>query len=165
MQNGTSLLELLIYLLCTVLISTLGGHLALSYMLEARQRTARVDAWVQLALALDRVHDDLKLAPADSLLWKKRTAEVLIFRLGQKDCGWYCQRGRIVRITGIYDKNENHWSERASSVILDAAESLRFRCKHRDDKLSGVKVSITKKCGKRLLHLDCFTAIKEKSHE
>lgn len=162
MKRGTSLLELLIYLCCTMLIGTLAGHLAFCYAQESRERTSRIDGWLQLALALDRLHEDLKRAPKDPSLWKKRTSHALIFMLGKNDCGWFLERGRVVRVTGVYNKTTQRWSDRATSVILDLAASLTFRCKHGfDGELSGVKATMTKKCGKRLLNLDCFTALRE----
>lgn len=160
MKQGTTLLELMVYVACTVLIASLAGQLALSYVQEARQRALRIDTWVQLALALDRLHADLRLAPQDPSLWKKRSTTMLIFPLGQYDCGWCIEHGRLVRVTGIYDTTAHHWAQRATSTVLDAADCI-FRCTHDGTHIVGIKATLAKKCANCIVSLDCFTALKK----
>lgn len=164
-RAGSSLIELLVYLSCGVIICCLIGQVALTITRAARVQTSVVEAWVTVALALDRLHEDLKKAPSDFRQWKVRSAHALIFTLKNRsehrDYGWYRDKGRLVRVVGTYNKETACWSHRAMSIVLDAAESITFRFDHyNEEQLAGVKVTLTKRIKNHEIKLSSYTCLK-----
>ena len=74
----------------------------------AKERTAFADQWIQMAIALQHILDDLKQTSTDTSLWKKRAGDECVFQLGKKDCGWMISNGRLVRTTGMYCAKLTH---------------------------------------------------------
>lgn len=146
MRKGTSLLEVVVYLACCVLISTLAGHMILSVHKTIHDRRVAMDAALSGSLALNRMLEDLKKASVHHERWKLREKDAVIFSLNHQDCGWFVSKGRLIRVTGIYNKHTTTWSERAVSVILDSVESLSFAYRHNTPTiLAGVKISLALK--------------------
>ncbi len=159
MKKGSSLLEAVVYLACCALITSLAGHVVLSMRKAVQERTQTADAWIALGLAMNRLLADLKQAPADSLSWKQREKGRVVFPLQGKDCGWFIDKGRLIRATGRYSAATESWSERATSVVLDSVDSLSFRFRHHSSsQLAGVRVLIAMKHGNRIIDLEAFAA-------
>ena len=159
---GTSLVEILVYIACTVLTCSLAGQLAYTVSKNGRERSRHADAWIQIALALHQILDDIKLTSSDPLIWKKRDASNFIFSRSGIDCGWCIERGRLVRITGIYNSLLQSWSKRATSVILDAVELLEFDYRYSSQApfaLIGIRTHLAMKNGTKIISLDGFAAI------
>ena len=131
MRQGTTLFEVVVYIACCLVICSLAGHLSLTLRKTAQERIQIADTWVSLSLALNRLVDDLKRAPCNPLYWKKRMKTEIIFSLNGNDYGWLLNKGRLIRITGMYNTDLEKWSKRATSVILNSVEMLSFRFSHR----------------------------------
>ncbi len=159
MKRGSSLLEVVVYLGCCALITSLAGHVVLNIRKAAQERTQTADAWIALGLAMNRLLSDLKHAPSDPVTWKQREKGKVVFPLQGKDCGWFIDKGRLIRVTGRYAPCTQSWSERATSVVLDSVESLSFRFRHHSpSQLAAVRVMIAVKQGNRIIDLEAFVA-------
>lgn len=159
---GTSLVEVLVYIACTVLTCSLAGQLAYTVSKNGRERSRQADSWVQIALALHHILDDIKLTSSDPIQWKKIEQSALIFSRSGIDYCWCVERGRLVRITGIYNSLLQSWSKRATSVILDAVELLKFDYRYSAQALFaliGIRAHLALKNGTKIISLDGFAAV------
>lgn len=160
MQRGTSLVEVLIYIACTVVMCSLAGQLAYSISKVARERSHIIDSFVQATLALERLLNDIK--HTDSHHWKKTERSALIFSRESDDCGWFIERGRLVRVTGAYDIGTQQWSKRGTSVLLDSIEAIIVEFYYdKQQILTGVRVGLTLKHGNKMKTLAGFVAVTE----
>ncbi len=141
MTRGSSLIEVLVYLACSVLLCSLVGQLMLGLRQAAYERSQALDEWVELAIALNQLLDDLKYAPKDLSLWKRAARNEVIFPLRHTDCGWCIDRKRLVRVTGKHFFNG--WSGRATSVVMESAQKLNFKFEKKQSGKEFVGVAVT----------------------
>ena len=167
MNKGFSLLETMVYLACSVLLSALAYQLLFALYQKGYQRVRCSDAYVSTALALDRFHSRIKDIEKHGLRCIKRDKHVFIVRDIQelKDYGWTLKDARFILISGQFNTQNRSWSHRATGVVLDNVVSVHFRFFGQRAKLVGVQLTITKGGEAKNCKLSLFSACREVTHE
>ncbi len=137
-KNGLSILEFLIYLTCSILLFSLAGY-ATVRVREAQQKRAQLlERWIQLALAMDKVIDDLSQAPSSLTSWKKMAQDEFIFVVGQCERKVTLRNKRLIRCDGHCNQ-----TKKGMSIVLDGVSQVIFDYYVQGNALLGIRCVIT----------------------
>ncbi len=125
-KQGFSLVEVLIYLPCSLLLCSCMAYLSQQFQGALLKAAATAETSIELALALDSVINDLAQLTVSGSQWKEAKATHLIFNNGHHDIGWLVDNARLLRITGSYCKETGCWKKRATTVFLQQVTA--FEC-------------------------------------
>lgn len=156
---GIGLLEGIIYLSCSMLFITLAGRLVLEVQSSVRLQTAMNERMVELAVALDRICKLIGAAPAEKALWKVTDESSAVYRFPEGDRAIAMENGRVISISGSYDRNNRVWRKRSSSVLLERA-TLSLTYHYTAGTMQGVTILLHAVAGKKGLSLKTFVATK-----
>lgn len=79
---------------------------------------------VNLYCAHDVIMRDIRMAPRDPALWKKREADALIWHTSSKDIGFVKIQDSLMRIEGTY--TNDHWNSATKSLLVKPIDNVHF---------------------------------------
>lgn len=136
--KGSSLIEVLLYVLLSMMISIGTLYLTMQVYKASRDHMSRQDDLLQLGCALSCLVKDIHDASLEPFHLRSEAGDCLIFRRGEADCGWFVKKGRLMRYTGEYNPYTQSWAHRSVSMIAGSAASLSISYSYRKGVLVGV---------------------------
>ncbi|MCA9769921.1 hypothetical protein KC460_00965 [Candidatus Dependentiae bacterium] len=132
--SGYSLISFLMYLMSFSVLSLIVFEYGIHMNKNGFFQQHTVNSIISLSIACDVLMRDICQAPAQLVMWKECSQNMLIWRFSNKDIGWYLDNTMLVRVEGVYNKNQGSWSSKRKSVVATHIKSITFIPRHTEDK-------------------------------
>jgi hypothetical protein len=128
-RSGMTILEVLIYLTLSTVITILATQLMVQVIKQVRAEGHKRTAWINLIAAHDQLCRDLQEAPSTSDRWKTRSSHCLIWQLDdENDRGWLYEENKLMRIEGHYDGTKGCWLKQSKNLVVADLPTFRCQC-------------------------------------
>lgn len=132
--SGFSLLELMIALALTSLVSLLAAHFVASSHVRLNHNARRATRFMALTSAQELLRRDIKQAPAAYDEWKLISGTEYVWHAHEEDIGWQIEHDDLYRSKGLYDVKRRVWIERAKSRVAGGIRQLVMRLEFSPEK-------------------------------
>ncbi len=139
-RKGLTLIELMVYIVLSMMLTTLLCLLGLSVYRTAQQRAQANDDVLMLSIALHRIARDLK----QGFAIKEASKHRCIVTVNKKDLGWVYKKGKLMRYTGHYNMLTQKWSHVGSSQLATSVDDIKFTYDWHDTLLKGISCQLSK---------------------
>lgn len=119
-SGGFSLIEVLIYIMATTILSTL--LYAYCARINHLMRTEHIKAQIHMKInaACDVIRYDVQKSPSNRLRWYVINPTELIWKgYDKKDYGLTYKNSQIIRLMGIYNVQEHRWIRKKKTLLLN----------------------------------------------
>ena len=141
-KHGFMVLELLIAMTLTALLSFLVCNSALSLYRGLLSAHKLQHAEAMLATALERCLYDLRTAPSSTVIWKRCDPDYIIWQQGDTDTGWRIVDGTLQRISGQYTVADGTWQKSTTSKAAHGVAQGTFTITYNYDHTAVASIGI-----------------------
>lgn len=138
-KNGTTLIELLIYLTLFTIMTMVMMHWVVHLWHTCMQYEKMRTSLINLTAAHDLFVYDIYYAPSAKIAWKVQTAHCLIWHQNEKDIGWLYEQGKLFRIEGMYQESQAIWRKKTKNIVASSMKNVTFTC-HGDTEIAWIDI-------------------------
>ena len=144
-RNGTTLIELLIYLTLFSFIAMASVHFMVNLWNTMIKVGKKRFSLITLCTAHDVLLRDLERAPCQKEAWKQRLSSSIIWHQHNKQCdiGWVYEKKSLVRLEGNYDITKKRWHKKVQNLIAPAVKKFNCMWHEHDGKIDRIDFEIT----------------------
>lgn len=139
-QAGVLLLEFGCYFFLTAFVAMSLAVFVVSFHRSVKSIEARTSHLLTRLFAFDLLHKDVRNAPQKKDGWKKIQERELIWHSGMHDSGWCVDKGKLYRVTGVYDASSQSWVSRTKNMVYAHAHEVTFTPEYAHGLLKGFVV-------------------------
>ncbi len=154
-KTGTTLIEVLLYLLLSMMILTGTSQLILSTYSSVQNHIKRADSLIQLSCALSYFARDIKKANREGFRVVDLRKDRCIYHVEGKDYGWLLKKGRFMRYAGHYNSTTNKWHNVSVSMLASSVQAIVFTYTYTSGAVTGIACELTSDSS----HLSVFIAL------
>lgn len=137
-SSGFLLFSFLIYLLLFSLFIMLSFDWVMTFFKKNTFHLNQKSVLISMYLAQDLFLRDIHLAPASFSKWKKITLSEIIWSITDHDIGWTFKEKKLYRNEGNYNKQDQKWDKKTTSVSVQQIDKVNFFINKQVD-LSNIK--------------------------
>lgn len=138
-----SILEVVVYLCLMVIMSLSLGRIVLQTDRYISFSSQTLNLLLEKHLFFDRLRRDMMCANYRGCYWDSPN---LVFRVGNKDIGFYIKNKKIFRLKGVYDFDDRVWVKKSSRVCCVGVAAMNWRLERTGDEVTGVWVTCGSDC-------------------